>query len=37
LREAKRRLDLAPGTWFRTGDRVTVCFNLPKGTSTLLA
>ena len=33
--EVKRRLDLKPGTWFRDGQTITICFDLPKGDSTL--
>jgi hypothetical protein len=35
LREVSRRRDFEPGTWRREGETVTVCFDLPKGTSTL--
>jgi len=33
--EVTRRLDLKPGTWFRDGQSVAVCFDLPKGDSNL--
>ncbi|MGE3308336.1 MAG: hypothetical protein AB7O66_00080 [Limisphaerales bacterium] len=36
MREVSRRLDLRSGTWVREGDRVVVCFDLPKGESTLV-
>ena len=35
LREVQRRLDLRSGAWFRDGERVLVCFDLPKGESML--
>ena len=36
LRETTGRLDLGPGAWRREGERVTVCFDLPKGASRLI-
>jgi hypothetical protein len=33
LAEARRLLDLDSGRWFREGDAMTVCFELPKGES----
>jgi hypothetical protein len=36
LREVKGLLDLQPGTWSRRGEAIAVCFNLPKGASTLV-
>ncbi len=35
LRSVKTLLHLAEGTWHRHDDQLTVCFNLPKGVSTL--
>lgn len=35
LREVKRQLDLASGTWQHAGQSATVCFDLPKGASVL--
>lgn len=35
LKEVKSPLQLAPGTWCRQGDQVTVCLALPKGASQL--
>lgn len=35
LNETPRRLNLQPGLWHRAGERVTCCFNLPKGSSQL--
>jgi hypothetical protein len=35
LREVHDRPCLAPGAWLREGDRLTVCFDLPKGKTTL--
>ena len=35
LREVKRSLELASGTWHRAGQNTTVCFDLPKGASAL--
>ena len=35
LREVGSLLHLVSGTWHRDGDRMTVCFALPKGTSSL--
>ena len=35
LNEKQRRLDLKSGHWHRTRERVTCCFNLPKGSSQL--
>ena len=37
LREVMRPAQLAPGTWLRTGEDATLCFDLPKGRSTILA
>jgi hypothetical protein len=37
LREVKRPLDLAGGTWHHAGQSTTVCFDLPKGASVLEA
>ncbi len=36
LREVRRRQDLRSGNWFREGERVQVCFDLPKGESKLV-
>jgi hypothetical protein len=36
LREVPERRRLAPGTWLRDGDRLTACFDLAKGTTTLV-
>jgi hypothetical protein len=33
LKEAAKPLDLAAGTWTRTGDSIMLCFDLPKGSS----
>ena len=35
LREVKATRDLTSGTWHRSGDRLTVCFDLGKGRTTL--
>ncbi len=35
LAEVKDALKLAPGAWARRGDRVVLCFDLPKGESRL--
>jgi len=35
LREVNRPLDLISGTWHRSGPSVTVCFDLPRGTSVI--
>jgi hypothetical protein len=35
LRQVNRLLDLQPATWHREGTATTVCFDLPKGTSTV--
>ncbi len=35
LREVARRVDLVAGTWYRTTEGKTVCFDLPKGRSEL--
>lgn len=37
FREVMRPAQLAPGTWLRAGEDVTLCFDLPKGRSTILA
>lgn len=34
-KEVNRLLDLKSGTWFRDGQTLTVCFDLPKGSSSL--
>lgn len=36
LREVSRVSDLATGTWMSDGERAVVCFDLPKGGSTLI-
>jgi hypothetical protein len=36
LESVDRPLRLRPGTWTRAGDRLTACFDLPKGASQLL-
>ena len=36
LKEVQRRQDLRSGSWFRDGERLTACFNLPKGESRLV-
>jgi hypothetical protein len=33
LTEAKRLLDLKPGAWHRSGQTLSLCFDLPKGSS----
>jgi hypothetical protein len=35
LRQVNRLLDLQPATWHRDGMTTTVCFDLPKGNSTI--
>jgi hypothetical protein len=35
LKEVARPLQLAPGTWCREGEMLTVCFALPRGNSAL--
>lgn len=35
LTEARRPQDLAPHTWLREKEQITVCFDLPRGESTL--
>ena len=35
LREVNRRGDLVSGTWFHDGERALVCFDLPRGSSSL--
>ncbi len=35
LTESKSLATLTPGSWHRKGDELTVCFDLPKGRSTL--
>jgi hypothetical protein len=35
LKEVTGPLKLAPGTWCREGEQITVCVALPKGASTL--
>ena len=35
LKEVRKVLQLEPGTWVREADAITVCFPLPRGTSTL--
>ncbi len=37
LREVHRPAQLEPGTWLRDGERVTLCVDLPKGRSALVA
>jgi hypothetical protein len=37
LTEVRRPLDLKSGTWTRQDDKLTVCFDLPKGESRLIA
>lgn len=36
LREVKKRGQLASGTWFKQQDKLTACFDLPKGKSRLI-
>jgi hypothetical protein len=36
LKEVQRRQDLRSGNWFRDGERVQACFELPKGESVLV-
>ena len=36
LKEVTRPLRLAPGTWLREGEHVTLCFDLPRGPSLVL-
>jgi hypothetical protein len=33
--EVSRLLDLKSGTWHRDGPSLTICFDLPKGATTL--
>jgi len=35
LREVRAVRDLTSGTWHRSGDRLTVCFDLGKGRTTV--
>ena len=35
LKEARALRDLKPGNWLRVKDKVTACFDLPKGRSVL--